>query len=73
MVRYDTRGQGRSTAPGDAFTMEQLGGDVVAILDELSIAQAAFCGVSMGGLTGMWLGVHASERFPEDCARQHLP
>ncbi len=65
VVRYDTRGHGRSTAPGDAYTMEQLGGDVLAILDVLGIAQAVFCGVSMGGLTGMWLGVHAPQRFPK--------
>ncbi len=63
VVRYDTRGTGRSAAPGDAFTMEQLGGDVLALLDALDIAQAVFCGVSMGGLTGMWLGVHAPQRF----------
>src|SRR5689334_6588283 len=37
VVRYDTRGHGRSTAPGDAFTMAQLGGDALAILDALSI------------------------------------
>ncbi|MBP0632835.1 3-oxoadipate enol-lactonase [Cupriavidus sp. AcVe19-1a] len=65
VVRYDTRGHGRSTAPGDAYTMEQLGSDVLAILDALGIEQAAFCGVSMGGLTGMWLGVHAPLRFPK--------
>lgn len=63
VVRYDTRGHGRSTATGDAYTMEQLGGDVLAILDALGIEQAVFCGVSMGGLTGMWLGVHAPQRF----------
>lgn len=63
VVRYDTRGHGRSTAPGDAFTAEQLGQDVIAILDALGIGQAVFCGLSMGGLTGMWLGIHAPERF----------
>ncbi|WP_434034405.1 3-oxoadipate enol-lactonase [Cupriavidus sp. a3] len=63
VVRYDTRGHGRSTAPGDAFTVEQLGQDVIAILDALGIGQAVFCGLSMGGLTGMWLGIHAPERF----------
>lgn len=63
VVRYDTRGHGRSTAPGDAFTMAQLGGDALAILDALSIDKAVFCGVSMGGQTGMWLGIHAPARF----------
>ncbi|MBP0619812.1 3-oxoadipate enol-lactonase [Cupriavidus consociatus] len=63
VVRYDTRGHGLSTAPGDAFTVEQLGQDVIAILDALGIGQAVFCGLSMGGLTGMWLGIHVPERF----------
>ncbi|AEI81205.1 3-oxoadipate enol-lactonase//4-carboxymuconolactone decarboxylase [Cupriavidus necator N-1] len=63
VVRYDTRGHGRSTAPGDAFTVAQLGQDVIAILDALGIEQAVFCGLSMGGLTGMWLGIHAPQRF----------
>ncbi|NOV24781.1 3-oxoadipate enol-lactonase [Cupriavidus necator] len=63
VVRYDTRGHGRSSAPGDAFTVEQLGQDVIALLDGLGIGQAVFCGLSMGGLTGMWLGIHAPERF----------
>ena len=62
-LQYDTRGHGRSTAPGDAYTLDQLGGDVLALMDHLGIAQAAFCGLSMGGLTGMWLGIHAPQRF----------
>lgn len=63
VVRYDTRGHGRSTAPGDAFTVAQLGQDAIAILDALGIGQAVFCGLSMGGLIGMWLGIHAPQRF----------
>jgi 3-oxoadipate enol-lactonase/4-carboxymuconolactone decarboxylase len=63
VIRYDTRGHGRSTAPGDAFTVEQLGRDVLAIMDALSIDRAVFCGLSMGGLTGMWLGANAPARF----------
>ncbi|WP_373376124.1 3-oxoadipate enol-lactonase [Cupriavidus nantongensis] len=63
VVRYDTRGHGRSTASGDAFTVAQLGQDVIAILDALGIRESVFCGLSMGGLTGMWLGIHAPERF----------
>lgn len=63
LVRYDTRGHGRSTAPGSEYTLDQLGGDVLALMNHLGIDQAAFCGLSMGGLTGMWLGVNAPQRF----------
>lgn len=63
VVRYDTRGHGASVAPSGAYTLDQLGRDVLAVLDALDIERAHFCGISMGGLTGQWLGVHAGERI----------
>jgi 3-oxoadipate enol-lactonase/4-carboxymuconolactone decarboxylase len=63
VLRYDVRGHGRSTTMATAFTMDDLGRDVIALLDALQIDQAVFCGLSMGGLTGMWLGANAPERF----------
>ncbi len=62
VVRYDTRGHGSSTATPGPYAIERLGRDVVGLLDGLGIAQAHFCGLSLGGLTGMWLGVHAPNR-----------
>jgi len=63
ILRYDTRGHGRSSVtPGD-YTIEQLGRDVLALLDALSIERAHFCGLSVGGMIGMWLGVHAPKRL----------
>lgn len=63
VVRYDTRGHGLSASPPGPYTLDQLGGDVVALLDHLDIARAHFCGLSMGGVTGQWLGVHAAGRL----------
>jgi 3-oxoadipate enol-lactonase len=63
VLRYDTRGHGASGVPCGPYSLDQLGGDVVALLDALSIGRAHFCGVSMGGLTGLWLGIHAPHRF----------
>jgi len=63
ILRYDTRGHGHSTLPPGPFTVAGLGGDVLALMDALGIREAAFCGLSMGGLTGMWLGVNAPRRF----------
>lgn len=63
VLRYDTRGHGASGGCGDACTLDVLGGDVLRLLDALDIEQAHFCGISMGGLTGLWLGVHAGQRL----------
>ena len=62
VVRYDTRGHGESTVPVGPYTLDQLGGDALALLDHLGIASAHFCGLSMGGLTGLWLASNAPER-----------
>jgi 3-oxoadipate enol-lactonase len=63
VIRYDTRGHGRSTAPLGPYTLAQLGGDVIELLDHLDVRQAHFCGISMGGAIGQWLGVHAESRI----------
>ncbi len=63
VLRYDTRGHGGSVANAGPYSFAQLGGDVLAILDTLGIEQAHFCGISMGGLTGLWLGVNAAKRM----------
>ena len=63
VLRYDTRGHGGSVVSPGPYTFEQLGGDVIALLDALHIERASFCGISMGGFTGLWLGVNAPERL----------
>jgi 3-oxoadipate enol-lactonase/4-carboxymuconolactone decarboxylase len=62
VLRYDTRGHGKSGVPQGDYTVEQLGGDVIGLLDHLGITHAHFCGISMGGLTGMWLALHHPQR-----------
>ena len=63
VLRYDTRGHGGSAVPSGPYTIDQLGSDVVGLLDTLGIRRAHFCGLSMGGATGMWLAVHAAARI----------
>jgi 3-oxoadipate enol-lactonase len=63
VVRYDKRGHGQSSAPAGPYTIEMLGRDWVALLDFLDIDKADFCGLSIGGQTGMWLGVNAPQRL----------
>ena len=63
VLRYDTSGHGASSAPPGPYSIEQLGGDAVRLLDELKIDRAHFCGLSVGGMIGMWLGAAAPERL----------
>lgn len=73
VLRYDTRGHGGSSAPQGPYTIEQLGRDVLGLLDALAISTATFCGLSMGGATGLWLATHAAERFERFVICHTLP
>jgi 3-oxoadipate enol-lactonase len=63
LLRYDTRGHGASSVPPGPYTIAQLGTDVLRLLDAFSIERAHFCGLSLGGVTGMWLGANAPDRI----------
>lgn len=63
VLRYDTRGHGASSVPLGDYSIAMLGEDLLELLDALKINQAHFCGLSMGGMIGMWLGANASHRF----------
>jgi 3-oxoadipate enol-lactonase len=62
VVRYDLRGHGRSPVPSGPSTVDDLGGDLVALLDRLEIERASLAGVSIGGKASMWLAAHRPER-----------
>lgn len=62
VVRYDRRGHGKS-GTGGPYSFERFGRDVLAILDALNIRKAHWCGLSMGGMVGQWLGANAPDRF----------
>jgi 3-oxoadipate enol-lactonase len=63
VVRYDRRGHGRSGVTPGPYTMEQLARDDLAIMDGLGLKRVDFCGISMGGMVGQWLGAFAPERL----------
>jgi 3-oxoadipate enol-lactonase/4-carboxymuconolactone decarboxylase len=62
LLRYDTRGHGSSSAPSGDYDLASLAQDVLALADALQIDRFAFCGLSLGGMIGQWLGVHAPDR-----------
>jgi 3-oxoadipate enol-lactonase len=63
ILRYEARGHGDSPAPPGPYSIAGLGGDLVALLDRLGIESVSFCGLSIGGMTGLWLGANAPERI----------
>ena len=76
LLRYDQRGHGESEAPPGPYEIADLGHDVLALLDELGIERASFCGLSIGGMTGIWLGINAPERIDRlvlSCTAAHFP
>ncbi len=76
VLRFDLRGHGRSPATPGPYTVADLGGDVVALLDSLGIERISYCGTSLGGMIGMWLATHAQYRLDRlvlCCTSAHLP
>ena len=63
LVRFDRRGHGQSAAPKGPYSMERLGRDALAVLDGLGIERTNWCGLSMGGMEGQWLGANAANRI----------
>ncbi|WP_199258126.1 3-oxoadipate enol-lactonase [Paracoccus binzhouensis] len=63
ILRYDRRGHGLSGTPAGPYELADLGRDALALLDALGIARTHFCGLSIGGLVGQWLALHAGDRL----------
>jgi len=63
VITYDARGHGFSQVTAGDYTIEQLGRDAFAILDDAGAESAHVCGISLGGITAMWMGVHVPRRI----------
>ena len=62
VLRYDHRGHGGSPVPEGPYLIEDLGRDLLHLLDRLALERVAFCGLSLGGMVGLWLAANAPER-----------
>jgi 3-oxoadipate enol-lactonase len=76
LVRFDHRGHGRSPNPPGPWEIADLGRDVLELMDALGLERAHYCGLSLGGMVGMWLGANAPERIDRLillCTSAHMP
>jgi 3-oxoadipate enol-lactonase len=77
ILRYDQRGHGGTDAPSGKYNFDMLTGDVIGLMDALSIRRAHFCGISMGGMTALFLAQRHGDRFdriiPCDCGPASTP
>ncbi|HEV7873673.1 MAG TPA: alpha/beta fold hydrolase, partial [Enterovirga sp.] len=63
VLRYDTRGHGRSDAPPAPYSFDDLVGDVRAVMDHYRVERAAYMGLSLGGMTGLGLALAHPDRL----------
>ncbi len=76
VVRFDHRGHGGSDVPHGSYTIDDLGRDVLALADALGVEEFAYCGLSLGGMVGMWLAASAPQRVTRlavCCTSAYLP
>ncbi len=63
VLRFDLRGHGASSVTPAPLSVEVLSQDLLALADYLGVSEFSFCGVSLGGLIGQWLGIYAPSRI----------
>ena len=63
ILLYDHRGHGRSDVPAGHWTIGDFGKDLLAFLDHLALESVRFCGLSLGGMVGMWIAKNAHDRI----------
>ena len=76
LVRFDHRGHGRSPVPTGPYEIGDLARDVLKLMDVLGLERASYCGLSLGGMVGMWLGANAPERVDRlvlMCTSPYMP
>jgi 3-oxoadipate enol-lactonase len=76
VIRFEHRGHGGSPVPTGPYTIEDLGNDVLTMLDRLDLPRVSYCGLSIGGMVGQWLAINAPGRIDKLvllCTAPYLP
>jgi 3-oxoadipate enol-lactonase len=63
VLRYDRRGHGQSAVPAGPYSIGEMAGDVIELLDSLGLERVSYCGLSIGGMDAMWNAANAPERI----------
>ena len=63
VLSFDLRGHGASEAPEGDYTVAMLAHDALAVADAAAARRFSYIGISLGGMIGMWLGIHAGDRL----------
>ncbi|HEY1569141.1 MAG TPA: 3-oxoadipate enol-lactonase [Solirubrobacteraceae bacterium] len=63
VIRFEHRGHGGSPVPTGPYSIDEMGADVLTMLDRLDLPRVSYCGLSIGGMVGQWLAVNAPERI----------
>jgi 3-oxoadipate enol-lactonase len=75
-LRYDQRGHGGTAGPPGPYSVEELAGDALALLDRAGLERVSILGASMGGMTAMWIAINFPERVDRlvlCCTSAHIP
>jgi 3-oxoadipate enol-lactonase len=76
LLRYELPGHGGAPSAAGPYTIAQLGAPVLAVMDHHGVDRAAYCGISLGGMIGMWLAATSPERISRlglICTSAYLP
>jgi 3-oxoadipate enol-lactonase len=76
LLRYELPGHGGSPAASGPYTIDGLGAGALELLDSLGVDRVAYCGISLGGMIGIWLAAHAPDRITAlglVCTSAYLP
>jgi len=63
LLRPDARGHGQSSRVNGPYSISQMAGDVIALLDHLELEQVQIAGASMGGMVAQHLAIHHPDRI----------
>lgn len=63
VLTYDMRGHGQSAAPDGPYSLEELAGDTLGLMNGLGVERCTYIGLSIGGMIGQTLALRQTRHF----------